>query len=1208
MSKLTAFLLIIISPISCLAQFAIKGKVLNQGDGKPIANASVFLNNATIGTTTAADGTFTLKNVKPGKYDLVVSDIEFESHNQSVTITDKDLDLPPILVIAKTINLKEVAVKYHKDPNREKYLNLFKDEFLGNSQFAAECKILNPAVLDLSYDDAKGILTASSYDFLQIENDALGYKIKYLITNFSLENKDPAEKNIFYQGSVLFEEMHGKPGEERRWERNREAVYENSPMHFLRATIGGQLAKDGFRVQRVAITENPERPSDSLINAHINYYRGLASLSRPQKDSLSYWEKKSGLPKSFQKLLPSPLSEKDIIKPTIKSNQYLLTANNGGLFIAYSKNHRFHIDDHFQYLYNANNKENTLVLFKEPEVFFYSNGVVSNPYSLMYYGVWGRNRVAELLPINYETSASAVQLNDNLQNIVAKVDTFQANHPLEKAYLQLDKPYYAAGDTIYFKAYVTLGEQHRLSNLSGVLHVDLINDNGQVNQTIKLKLDSGISWGDFALPDSLQSANYRIRAWTNLMRNDPTNFFERVVPIGAINAPKQLPESSVKQTSAMKPVALAALHPDFQLLPEGGSLVEGVPCRIAFKAVGPDGLGIDVKGIVTDNDGRQVASFASTHLGMGYVELTPAEGKSYSAKVTYASGFSDIISLPKAEKSGITLSVNNDAIDKASVTITANKTYFEQNKGKDYALLVYSGDSVSMFSLKLDSQITRTDILKRKLHTGVATITLTSSQNEPLCERLLFIQNYDRLDLNISSDKTSYTAREKVHISLNLQNHINLATTGHFSVSVVDENKVPENGSDEDNILTGLLLTSDLNGPVEHPGYYFSDTTSDVRHNLDLLMRTQGYRHFTWKQVLEKTSPPYIYQPENGINVTGQVQDLFSKPVKNGTVTLISANGGAIQSTTTDDNGNFRFSNLTFNDTTRFVLSAVNARSRNNTKIILFSDAKSTPAISPIAIAAKPMPFTAMTILADNDKKQQLELINNGYLKGKILKEVTVKAKKPDNEYRTFSLAGPGNADQVMHSTEIEKVQGLLTTSLNGRLRGVTFIGDTAYLNTSVFNSIGKNMPKKMLIVLDGVEVNYLPSLQATDVETVEVLKSANTSIYGMSGAGGVLIVTTKQQRSLNTKDIISHGLLPISVTGFYKAREFYSPKYPGLNTPHTDLRSTVFWKPELKTDKNGQASFEYYNADGKGVYRIVIEGIDDNGNLGRQVFRYKVE
>jgi TonB-dependent SusC/RagA subfamily outer membrane receptor len=155
--------------------------------------------------------------------------------------------------------------------------------------------------------------------------------------------------------------------------------------------------------------------------------------------------------------------------------------------------------------------------------------------------------------------------------------------------------------------------------------------------------------------------------------------------------------------------------------------------------------------------------------------------------------------------------------------------------------------------------------------------------------------------------------------------------------------------------------------------------------------------------------------------------------------------------------------------------------------------------------------------------------------------------------------------------------------------------------------------PKEMLVVIDGAEVpgDDLSFLSSNDVETVELLKYASASIYGVKGAGGVLIITTRRTRELNPKDIVSIGVLPITVIGFYKARQFYSPKYDtpvALNSKQHDLRSTIYWNPEIKTDKEGNASFDFYNADGTGTYKVTIEGIDKDGNIGRQVYRYKVE
>ena len=118
---------------------------------------------------------------------------------------------------------------------------------------------------------------------------------------------------------------------------------------------------------------------------------------------------------------------------------------------------------------------------------------------------------------------------------------------------------------------------------------------------------------------------------------------------------------------------------------------------------------------------------------------------------------------------------------------------------------------------------------------------------------------------------------------------------------------------------------------------------------------------------------------------------------------------------------------------------------------------------------------------------------------------------------------------------------------------------------------------------------------------------AATTAIYGARAAGGVLIITTKHGNGFIDDGKASPG--NISPQGYYKAREFYSPQYDRSKTLEMpDLRTTIFWKPIIQTDKTGNVSLEYFNADSKGTYRVVIEGIDYDGNLGRQVYRYKVE
>ncbi|HMG09751.1 MAG TPA: TonB-dependent receptor plug domain-containing protein, partial [Mucilaginibacter sp.] len=471
---------------------------------------------------------------------------------------------------------------------------------------------------------------------------------------------------------------------------------------------------------------------------------------------------------------------------------------------------------------------------------------------------------------------------------------------------------------------------------------------------------------------------------------------------------------------------------------------------------------------------------------------------------------------------------------------------------------------------------------------------LFSPAGDPLCERLLFVQNYDQLSLTLSGDKTSYTKRGKINIKLQAKTRADESSAGHFSVSVIDESKVPVNENTDHTILTDLLLTSDLKGYVEQPNYYFTNIDEQTAAGLDLVMLTHGFRRFEWKPLLYNSYPPITYQPEKALEISGIAKSLFGKSLPNATVSLISKKEGSYLSQITDNEGRFRFSNLMFDDSAKFILQAINVKGQNNTQLSLDED---TPEPT-VAVWADRHSDSGTDAITTADLITPYQL---GKPKGIMLKEVKIrdKALKRYDDYRSSSLSGPGHADQVFGRDDLDKIGGFrLSEMLAGRLRrGITFSNGQAAAPTG-----------KMLMLMDGVEIINIDDINQHDVENVEILFGANAAIYGMRAVGGVLILTTRQGSGRAVKDIPSKGILPITPQGFYQAREFYSPEYDNAAlSSQPDLRTTIYWNPELVTDQDGNASFNYYNADGQGTYRLVIEGIDENGNLGRLVYRYKV-
>jgi hypothetical protein len=193
---------------------------------------------------------------------------------------------------------------------------------------------------------------------------------------------DPRAGFLFYAGSSTFEPMKGTKAQEKKWARKRTEAYLGSKMHFLRSCIGNRVTDEGFTVRRLIRRPNNERPPDSLLTAKIKFFDST-SLNTPYTDSLRYWSAKARLPKYMDELVNTHLNCLDFIKLTEKKGIYAFGYTDC-LMIDYKNSH------------------SSVVTFKEPYAFFDNNGIVLNPHSDQLEGFWGTQRIAELLPVDYE--------------------------------------------------------------------------------------------------------------------------------------------------------------------------------------------------------------------------------------------------------------------------------------------------------------------------------------------------------------------------------------------------------------------------------------------------------------------------------------------------------------------------------------------------------------------------------------------------------------------------------------------------------------------------------------------------------------------------------------------------------------------------------------------------------------------------------------
>ena len=791
--------------------------------------------------------------------------------------------------------------------------------------------------------------------------------------------------------------------------------------------------------------------------------------------------------------------------------------------------------------------------------------------------------------------------DDPIHEIARQLDNWISSHPQEKVYLQTDNSYYFNGDQIWFKAYVVVGSQHRLSAISGVLNVDLIDENNTIVQSIKLPVIKGVTWGDFALADLLKKGNYRIRAYTNWMRNaDEAYFFNKNITV--LNSTTNNLNISKQTVTRQKVIKAISSKGDIQFFPEGGTLINGADSKIAFKAVGADGLGISVKGVVTDDQNKQVASFKSAHLGMGIFNFTPVYGRTYKANLVYADGSANTVSLPVAENTGYIMNIDNSQAQYITIEIMS-ASFINADTPASVVNLVAQADGVIYYAGKssLASNSFKVTIPKSKFPSGIVQFTLFSSTGEPMNERLVFIENHDELKVDVGTSKQTYSPREKVKIELNANNKDGKPVAGIFSIAVTSDAKVPVDEASENTIFSNLLLTSDLKGYIEKPNYYFTTSNEQAAADLDVLMLTQGFRRFEWKQVLKKSYPPVIYQPEKTLQISGHVKKLGGRPVARGKVSLLNISDNLFMvDTVTDNEGKFAFSNLIFKDGIKFAIQARTANGNKDVKIELdtvspptFGTNKNAPDMQ-MNISGGPVP------LLQNGKNYNDNQIKYG-ASNIQLKEVVIRERKelPAMLKHSANLNGAGNADAVILASDIYKM-------------GCRTIADCLRLNIKIPTDLSR-----VLIIIDGVNLdktvglNFLNALSANDIESIEYMHIASlTAIYGVQGERGVLIITTKRGDSPTDFRQSTPGIITYTPRGYSKVREFYSPQYdaPKTDAKIPDLRNTIYWNPNIITNSEGKASIEYFNADAKGIYRVVIEGIDSDGNLGRQIYQYTVK
>ncbi|MEO6849101.1 MAG: Ig-like domain-containing protein, partial [Mucilaginibacter sp.] len=520
-----------------------------------------------------------------------------------------------------------------------------------------------------------------------------------------------------------------------------------------------------------------------------------------------------------------------------------------------------------------------------------------------------------------------VDLTDN-QNILMDEVKLHLVNGMASGYLPLSDAYIKRGNyhiraytkwmrnfdqAYFFNKTVAVGNPEDGQVISHIFFKNLISDKlSKINATVAYKDQDGNPYSNKKVTWQASNDNGTIsKGKGETDQNGMLNISFASAKPGELNSSTIITTLAVndkKISSNNFPIEITPPGVDVQFFPEGGTLISGIRTRVAFKAVKPDGLGTDAKGTITDNTGTVVAEVKSQHLGMGVFLLVPESNKTYKANLTFPDGTKNSYDLPTPRDEGINLSLNNNAADTLSIKILANDDFFHKNQNKCFYVIAQSGGTIYYAAQTiLKSTAYAASIPKNKFPTGIVQITLFSSKGSPLTERIAFIRHDDQLNITLKSDKAVYNRRQKVKMLIAAKNSATPAE-GNFSVSVIDESTVPFDENAETTILSHLLLASDLKGYIEQPNYYFNKIDSNTNLNLDVLMLTQGYRRFSYKNIIADKAPSISFLPETGLDISGTLRSNTGIPVNKGSLRLLVPDKNISAITTTDVNGFFKFS------------------------------------------------------------------------------------------------------------------------------------------------------------------------------------------------------------------------------------------------------------------------------------------------------------
>ncbi len=743
----------------------------------------------------------------------------------------------------------------------------------------------------------------------------------------------------------------------------------------------------------------------------------------------------------------------------------------------------------------------------------------------------------------------------------------------QTALLITDRKIYSVGETIYFKAFLIDSINNYMQSNPQKLYIDWVDKKDRVIERLTLNNKNFETNGRFVLPDSLPEGFYWLRAYTkSMLKSNIQNIAVSAVYVSNGKTLRNTNASSANKDD--KPV--------LKIYPEGGNVISGLASTVAVSAYNQNGEPLMISGIIKDRNNKTVSTFTTNKYGLAQFSYSPEWFNRYKILMQHNNDYDSVDALPKTNFWAAQIAV----IEQSGSYVTARVALEDSIYTRDFITYVIAVSKGTAYFESVGKGMYNVNIPLSKFPGGVATLYLLNKNGEILSSRDIYVKK-ENYHLTIQPDKKNYAPREKIKLNFKITDAGNQPEVASLNLSVAANN----------------ILDTSLS-------VFPTDTLQDLsQQDADLIMLTQNKPYpfsSDVKNIVDDNDSAFI--------LSGKILSLKDEPINNAVATILSDKPVLIVETDTlTQDGKFKFSPPPYADKTQFTFQL---NSLLGSKIIAYQivfDSDSSFHFSTPAYLKKTFPLDTNVQSIKRKFASQDSAANNN----QWLKPVTVKGY----------TSGPTNYDTTKR---VSRFSHIITREMIGNGPGMA---GNALLNVPgirLMNSyviVGSpngfsdvTAKDEPLVVLDGVEMsvaegytenskgspvtNFLNSLPVQTIDFIEVLSGPEAAAYGMQGAKGVILVNTASK----VDDVLATttGLKSFYPKGFYNEKPFSMPDYTikqNQKSKVPDVRNTIYWNGNIVTNKNGEASVEFFAADEAATYVGVVTGLSINGDKIYQTF-----